>query len=115
MLSARLQSICIGRAGNKLTCKRCEDIHTAQKAGKTHEPCKCDCHNDYGTTLTSPITAGTILFNTQTTGDNTVWQFSDTGSATTNLAGNSAIDCSGNMLKITTSFDCNGDECNCQE
>lgn len=28
-----------------MTCKRCEDIHTAQKAGLTQTECKCDCHN----------------------------------------------------------------------
>ncbi len=29
-----------------MTCKRCEDIHTAQKAGLTQTECKCDCHNE---------------------------------------------------------------------
>ena len=35
------------------SCKRCEDIHTAQKDGKTQKECKCDCHN-----------SGNILYNT---------------------------------------------------
>ena len=28
-----------------MACKRCEDIHTAQRDGKTQEQCKCNCHN----------------------------------------------------------------------
>ncbi len=27
-----------------MTCEKCDDIHTAQKEGKTQESCKCDCH-----------------------------------------------------------------------
>ena len=29
-----------------MTCKRCEDIHTAQRDGKTQSECKCTCHNE---------------------------------------------------------------------
>jgi len=28
-----------------LSCDRCEHIHEAQKAGRTHKACECDCHN----------------------------------------------------------------------
>ncbi len=50
-----------------MTCKRCEDIHSAQKDGKTQNECKCDCHNDNSTlwfndqsgTLTVPCTTAT--------------------------------------------------------
>jgi hypothetical protein len=50
-----------------MTCKRCEDIHTAQKDGKTQESCKCNCHNNY----TTSTTGGTWLTNnTASTSDN---------------------------------------------
>lgn len=32
-----------------MTCDRCEDIHTAQKNGKTNQKCECDCHITYST------------------------------------------------------------------
>lgn len=28
-----------------MTCEKCDDIHIAQRAGKTNDECKCDCHN----------------------------------------------------------------------
>ncbi len=28
----------------KMTCDRCEDIHKAQRDGKTSNECKCSCH-----------------------------------------------------------------------
>lgn len=45
-----------------LTCKRCEDIHLAQKDGKTQESCKCNCHNSF----TNTGTLTTALYNTST-------------------------------------------------
>jgi len=27
-----------------MTCDRCEDIHKAQRDGKTTNKCECDCH-----------------------------------------------------------------------
>ena len=35
-----------------MTCKRCEDIHTAQRDGKTQDECKCTCHNTTTSTFT---------------------------------------------------------------
>lgn len=34
-----------------MTCDKCEDIHEAQRCGKTQEECKCTCH---GTILPNP-------------------------------------------------------------
>lgn len=36
-----------------MTCDRCEDIHKAQRDGKTSDECKCSCHTST-TTITSP-------------------------------------------------------------
>ena len=63
-----------------MSCKRCEDIHTAQKGGKIAEPCKCNCHVEYSTTggttrltdLTTNTSDGTINFNTGTATTNCV-------------------------------------------
>jgi len=27
-----------------MACDRCEDIHKAQREGKTNQKCECDCH-----------------------------------------------------------------------
>ena len=32
-----------------MTCDRCEDIHKAQRNGKTNQKCECDCHISYST------------------------------------------------------------------
>lgn len=29
-----------------LTCDKCDDIHIAQRDGKTCDECKCTCHNN---------------------------------------------------------------------
>jgi hypothetical protein len=58
-----------------MTCKRCEDIHTAQKDGKTQEKCKCECHDDYASTITYN------LATTSTNLDNNLFQFSNAGGA----------------------------------
>lgn len=95
-----------------MTCKRCEDIHIAQKAGKTHEPCKCDCHNDYIGSWISPTTiTGTVLYNTTVTGDTNWFTFTDSSAGATtatysdDIDSNTVFDFSGNTLNITTSFD----------
>lgn len=30
-----------------MACDRCEDIHQAQRNGKTNQKCECDCHISY--------------------------------------------------------------------
>jgi len=32
-----------------MACDRCEDIHKAQRNGKTNQKCECDCHIIYNT------------------------------------------------------------------
>jgi len=32
-----------------MACNRCEDIHKAQRDGKTNQKCECDCHISYST------------------------------------------------------------------
>jgi len=27
-----------------MTCDRCQDIHRAQREGKSNQPCHCNCH-----------------------------------------------------------------------
>lgn len=29
-----------------MTCNKCDDIHQAQKEGKTQNSCECDCHHN---------------------------------------------------------------------
>ncbi len=62
-----------------MTCKRCEDIHVAQKEGKTQEACKCSCHNTNNwVDLSGGATAtDTTCFGTDTSG---IWNITDTGS-----------------------------------
>jgi len=80
-----------------MTCTRCEDVHTAQKAGKTQNECKCSCH-DINTTWTS--TGGNILTNSTDAGATTTALTIDgTNSLTFNT------DDSGNWLQATTTFD----------
>ena len=43
-----------------MTCKRCEDIHLAQKNGTTQEGCKCSCHNETTNTLWYNDSNGTM-------------------------------------------------------
>lgn len=33
-----------------MSCDRCEDIHIAQRDGKTSDECKCSCHTSITTT-----------------------------------------------------------------
>ncbi len=28
-----------------MSCDKCEDIHTAQRAGKQNDECRCSCHS----------------------------------------------------------------------
>ena len=37
-----------------MTCDRCQDIHQAQREGKTNQSCHCDCHYCSGTN-TQPL------------------------------------------------------------
>lgn len=68
-----------------MTCKRCEDIHEAQKNGKTQNKCECDCHNntgsftfnDYNGTLTIPCTTVDSTGVTDLT-----WNLTDSGATT---------------------------------
>ena len=47
-----------------MTCKRCDDIHTAQKDGKTQDECKCNCHDDTWNGTATTTGATTLTFNT---------------------------------------------------
>lgn len=72
-----------------MTCKRCEDIHLAQKNGKTHKSCQCDCHdnnNDIGTVQWSAGTAWTPTDTGATTDYITL-----SGDATTAYANTTAV------------------------
>ncbi len=89
-----------------MSCKRCEDIHTAQKAGKTNEECKCGCHKEWDTT-----TSGNILFNAVNTGGATLTLGDNATTAFT-------MQDDGNWLGTTTTFNLNcacvcGDTCTC--
>ena len=61
-----------------MSCKRCEDIHLAQKEGKTQEACKCSCHDNMGTFVctynnangTSTVTDGVNVGDFSLTGTN---------------------------------------------
>ena len=43
-----------------MTCDRCQDIHQAQREGKTNQSCHCNCHY-YSSSNTQPLfcTCGT--------------------------------------------------------
>ena len=70
-----------------MTCNRCDDIHKAQREGKTQRPCGCRCHDNFyiGTDTGTATTTGNIRF----TSDNTFWQNTATGSAL-DITGNEA-------------------------
>ena len=66
-----------------MTCDRCNDIHKAQRDGRTQRECGCSCHRTFYT--------GTNTFTTST-GTNNINFWTDTASASTG----SALDLSGN-------------------
>lgn len=39
-----------------MSCDKCDDIHFAQREGKTCDECKCTCHINRINPLTSPNT-----------------------------------------------------------
>jgi len=49
-----------------MVCDRCEDIHKAQKDGKTNQKCECDCHITYSTGTEPICTCQTSITGTTT-------------------------------------------------
>lgn len=92
------------------SCKRCEDIHTAQKEGKTQKECKCDCHNSHEfQTVTNAFDTGDTL--------TVQWSTTDTGGVTSNWVGSDG-DFAGTSININTKCDICGlveDKCKCDK
>ena len=89
-----------------MTCKRCEDIHLAQKSGKTQKSCECVCHDEVGNiTWATDTTATTGTLNLTFDGNGVasdLWSYGNTSTADINdLNGNDL----GNINRISFTTD----------
>jgi len=73
-----------------MTCDRCEDIHKAQKEGKTNQKCECDCHITYS--------SGTGYGQVCTCGQN------QTTTVYCPVHGNTFLDTTGGSASVCTQF-----------